>query len=312
MRFSVFKKILMNNDRYRPDDQEYRHVCLLNVILVLFFIIAILFSVLNILKGYYTLTAAHAVAAVLCCLTFIYFHKTNRLAVCSYAVIAIMLAMLITASFDAGYSHYILIWSCACPPVVLFLLGKKKGLIVSGAIIVYMAVFMLLNYRNWGPSDFSSASIANILGTLLTLTLLVTYFEMSRHEAAAVVAQKNRDLEKANEALRLSREELRHILDSTAEAIFGVDMEMRCTFTNTSCLEILGLKSEDELLGKDMHAFLHGRHRDGTPLPKSECDIVRTCMEGIPAHRTTRSSGGRAASASTWSIIRTRNTRTAR
>ena len=45
----------------------------------------------------------------------------------------------------------------------------------------------------------------------------------------------------ADEALRESEEKLRLILDSTAEAIYGSDLEGRCTFCNPACLRAFGV-----------------------------------------------------------------------
>ena len=44
----------------------------------------------------------------------------------------------------------------------------------------------------------------------------------------------------AEEALHESEDKLRLILDSTAEAIYGIDLEGRCTFCNPACLRALG------------------------------------------------------------------------
>src|SRR5690606_4223842 len=59
------------------------------------------------------------------------------------------------------------------------------------------------------------------------------------------------------EALKRSQEELRLILDSTAEGIYGEDLEGNCTFCNTSCLELLGFEKEEDLLGKNPHDVAH-------------------------------------------------------
>ena len=47
------------------------------------------------------------------------------------------------------------------------------------------------------------------------------------------------------------------ILDSTVEGVFGVDMEGKCTFTNASCLRMLGYESEEELIGVDINKLIN-------------------------------------------------------
>ena len=88
----------------------------------------------------------------------------------------------------------------------------------------------------------------------------------------------------AEQAQRESEDKLRLILDSTAEAIYGIDLECRCTFCNPACLRALGYEHADELLGKNMHHLIHQTRADGTPLPVEECRILRTARTGEGVH----------------------------
>ncbi len=81
-------------------------------------------------------------------------------------------------------------------------------------------------------------------------------------------------------ALKRSGEHLRHILDSTAEGIYGIDTEGKCTLCNASCLTLLGYQYEHELLGKNMHEMIHKKHRDGTHYPEDECRIYQAFKRG--------------------------------
>lgn len=284
MIFSSLNKLLTNNNRFKPNDSDYRRVYLLNVILLLHIVIAAVYTVLSIVSGNYYVYAVNAATGVFCVVTLVFFHKTDRVNLFSWIAVAVMLCMAAAVIIEDMHIHYIFVWSCVYPPIVIFLLGARKGLAVSLTMWVILAAFMMLNYRNWGPVEFDLISIVNILSVLLALTLLLAYVEISRQETAAAVLQKNNELEDANRSLNESREQLRLILDSTAEAIFGVDMQLRCTFCNTSAVEMLGLKSAEELLGKDMHELIHYKNRNGEPLPKTECSFMRTCVDGIAIH----------------------------
>ncbi len=61
-----------------------------------------------------------------------------------------------------------------------------------------------------------------------------------------------------------TQERERLILESTSEAIYGVDNQGACTFVNPACLNLLGYDSEQELLGKDMHTVIHSPLDDNT------------------------------------------------
>ncbi len=74
-------------------------------------------------------------------------------------------------------------------------------------------------------------------------------------------------------ALRRSEGQVRLLLNSTAEAIYGVDLEGRCTFANPACLKMLGYTALSDLLGKNMHLLIHSQYLDGKPYPESQCRI---------------------------------------
>jgi len=84
----------------------------------------------------------------------------------------------------------------------------------------------------------------------------------------------------AEEALRKSERQVRLLLDSTAEAIYGLDMDGNCTFANSACVKFLGYKSVDELIGKNMHDLIHHTRPDGSPYPVEECNIYKAFKEG--------------------------------
>jgi two-component system, cell cycle sensor histidine kinase and response regulator CckA len=92
----------------------------------------------------------------------------------------------------------------------------------------------------------------------------------------------------AEEALRESEDKLRLILDSTAEAIYGIDLEHRCTFCNPACLRTLGYERIDEVLSKNMHDLIHHSRADGTSLPMEECPIYRVARTGGRSSRRGR------------------------
>lgn len=73
---------------------------------------------------------------------------------------------------------------------------------------------------------------------------------------------------------------LKLILDSTAEGIYDVDLENRCTFVNRSFLELLGYNREDEIIGKNIHELIHYQTEDGIPLENKDCNIEHTVING--------------------------------
>ncbi|MEW6602520.1 MAG: PAS domain-containing protein, partial [Nitrospirota bacterium] len=89
---------------------------------------------------------------------------------------------------------------------------------------------------------------------------------------------------RSENALRKSEEQVRMLLNSTAEAIYGLDLEGNCTFCNPSCLRLLGYEKETDLLGKNMHRLTHHTRIDGTEYPVSECRIYNVIRRGEGIH----------------------------
>ncbi len=87
-------------------------------------------------------------------------------------------------------------------------------------------------------------------------------------------------------ALEAKERQLRLLLESTAEAIYGIDLEGRCTFCNPACLRLLGYERVEDLLGKNMHDQIHHSRQDGTVYPVNECQIYRAFRKGEGTHVT--------------------------
>ena len=60
----------------------------------------------------------------------------------------------------------------------------------------------------------------------------------------------------SQEALRSSEQQVRLLLDSTAEAIFGMDLDGRCSFCNHATVALLGYRSGDDIVGRNLADLL--------------------------------------------------------
>ena len=98
------------------------------------------------------------------------------------------------------------------------------------------------------------------------------------------VKERTEELQKAISTLDENKNQLQLILDSAAEAIYGIDVQGNCTFCNISCIKMLGYNSQSELLGKNMHWQIHHTRRDGNPLPAEECKIFKAFKLGQGTH----------------------------
>jgi len=103
-----------------------------------------------------------------------------------------------------------------------------------------------------------------------------------------LVAMFHRDVtDRRHTADRLHQREqqLELLLSSTAEGIYGIDMQGNCTFANRACARLLGYDNESELLGLNMHDCCHYSQEDLVPTPKEDCAIYQAFREGVRVHR---------------------------
>jgi PAS domain S-box-containing protein len=83
-----------------------------------------------------------------------------------------------------------------------------------------------------------------------------------------------------------AKEQLQLLLDSTAEAIYAIDVNGACTLCNAACLRLLGYSRDSELLAKNMHALMHHTRPDGRAYPVEECKIFLAFRQGKGTHVT--------------------------
>ncbi len=98
------------------------------------------------------------------------------------------------------------------------------------------------------------------------------------------VNERTSELLKTNEALKESSERVQLLLNSTAEAIYGLDMQGLCTLCNTAFLRILGYERVEQVIGRRMHDLIHHTDSDGTPHTIDECRIFNAFLKGEGTH----------------------------
>lgn len=98
------------------------------------------------------------------------------------------------------------------------------------------------------------------------------------------IRQMQSNIQESFDALKESKHLVRLLMDSTAEAIYGIDTRGLCTFANPACLRLLGYADIDELLGRNMHNLIHHTHADGTHYSQKDCHIFRAFRQQQGTH----------------------------
>lgn len=126
----------------------------------------------------------------------------------------------------------------------------------------------ILNYRKDGTpfwNDLQVNAIRDNQGKLV-------FFVGVQHDITEQIKAEERATEAA--------ERIKALLDSTAEGIYGLDAQGRCTFCNAACANLLGYDHPDQLIGKNMHALVHYSHADGSDFPEADCPIFQAFQSG--------------------------------
>ena len=102
--------------------------------------------------------------------------------------------------------------------------------------------------------------------------------------AVDALNQMQQNLHRSFADLQASERRVRLLLDSTAEAILGLDREGRCTFVNPACLRLLGYRASDELVGQDMHDIIRPPKFAGEPAAVEQCLVLQASASDEVGH----------------------------
>ncbi len=123
------------------------------------------------------------------------------------------------------------------------------------------------------PPPFYAVSLRDLWTGLAIMTALV----------AVLVINLLRRI-RAERQVREQKERVDLLLNSTAEAIYGIDPQGRCTFCNPAALRLLGYRHQEELLGKNIHELIHHTSADGQAHPPEKCRIMQVMRQSEGVH----------------------------
>ena len=92
------------------------------------------------------------------------------------------------------------------------------------------------------------------------------------------------DLKIQKDLLTNSEEQIRLLLNSTAEGIYGIDQNGNCTFCNRAALNLLGYDDINLVIGKNMHQLIHHSHANKSKYLEVDCKIYIAFSKGKKIH----------------------------
>jgi PAS domain S-box-containing protein len=113
-------------------------------------------------------------------------------------------------------------------------------------------------------ADFQNTARLLVFGSVLAAGLLVFANWMVNREM-----RRRRRAEQMQARLAM---ELKGLIESSGEGIYGIDVQGRCTFINAAGARAIGYDLY-EVLGKNMHDLIHHSRADASHYPVEECPI---------------------------------------
>jgi two-component system CheB/CheR fusion protein len=115
----------------------------------------------------------------------------------------------------------------------------------------------------------------------VSITISPVLDDEGRVVAASAIARDITALRSVQRELEQREEQVRQLLDSTAEAIYGVDTRGICTFCNPACVRLLGYQAPSDLIGKNVHDLIHRMSSSGC---EKACKLTSAFRGGGPGH----------------------------
>jgi two-component system CheB/CheR fusion protein len=132
--------------------------------------------------------------------------------------------------------------------------------------------FEMVRFRK----DGSPVDVSEMFSPILDAAGGISGVSAISHDITALV--------RAREEIAEREERIRLLLDSTAEAIYGIDLSGVCTFCNSACAHLLGYDSPSDLVGRQMHRLSHHTKPDGTAYLPEQSPIFRSMRHREGAH----------------------------
>ncbi len=121
---------------------------------------------------------------------------------------------------------------------------------------------------------FNRFIIVLITGTIISLLLFALSKSILNTEEKAI-----RIAQSMTQALEESTQWFQILLNSTAEPIYGLDLDGNCSFCNLSCVKTLGYSSPDQLLGANMDYLLNQSNKNNAVI--GQIDISFTTSQRL-------------------------------
>lgn len=163
--------------------------------------------------------------------------------------------------------------------------ARNRSILIAGtAVLLTILITVLLGVYMTGGLKMLSEAASHVANGHYDIKLPV-----ARNDEIGIAASAFNDMvdaiNKYTERVEEDQQQIKLLMDSVSEAIYGVDLDGVCTFVNQSCVKMLGYQDERDLLGKSIHELIHHTYPNGAHYPKAECSVRLATLQGRDQHK---------------------------
>ncbi len=118
----------------------------------------------------------------------------------------------------------------------------------------------------------------------VSITMSPVYDESGAIIGSSVISRDITELKQVQRQLRARGDRIELLLDSTAEAICGLDLNGVCIFCNNACARLLGYEAPERMVGERLHALLSPQSTEGSPRAESAFPVYQVLRTGEQIH----------------------------
>jgi len=161
------------------------------------------------------------------------------------------------------------------------------------SIVISTHKYDEIYYKWFGKQIIGKHSLKDVISILLyvlipVIMLLVfawiVFLKREVRKRTLSLEDSMQQLKSSSAILKDKEEQIRLLLNSTAEGIFSVDKNGKCTLINDSAIKLLAYENKNELLNKNIHSIIHHNIDEGDADNFVNCPIYNSIISGEIIH----------------------------
>ena len=268
-------------------DDEARKRGLLNGLSLVGIVFLILLGSLAYMQGGVLLaTIDFSVAGILICMLYLLWIK-KCLNFCIFSTVSLMFLLYIYLFVNGGIAGNAFLWSFTFPLIAFFLLGTRKGFLVTIFYYLSCLVVLLLDLNTSLAIDlYTKAFALRFLPSFAVVIIFAFIYELFRENSQKALIRLNDQLEqevirrtgelqqevkektRAQKAAMVAKEEWERTFDAVPDEIIILDKDHLIIRANKAMAESVNIPQEG-FVGEKCHKIIHGKEEPPFYCPHS-------------------------------------------